>query len=51
MGLSPEITGNRDDRLTKSPASEEHRVLAADELNLIRRGTQKQGRKGRQISE
>ncbi len=47
----PKITGNRDNRLTKSPASVEHRVLAADELNFIWRGTQRQGCKDRQTSE
>jgi len=51
VGLSPEITGNRDNRFTKSPASVGHRILSTDELNSIRRRTQRQGCEGGQISE
>jgi hypothetical protein len=50
-GWRLKITGNRDNRSTKSPASVEHRVLAADELNLTWRGAQRQGCAGRQTSE
>jgi len=44
-------TGNRDNRLTKSPASVEYRDLTIGEPNLERGGAQREGREGRQSIE